>query len=325
MFSNLKRVVLILPSLLLIVTTGSSKQQTQYQSTQGTSSVASRILLAVTVINKSEFVIGLNRDNFQITIDKVPAKILEFNNESTPVSVGILLDASGSMQKLGSKKGAKLRIIQEALASFVALNNASNEYFLIGFNESPQLLTDWTSRGPLITDDFLNLKPYGSTALWDACYLGINKLQQGRHPRRVMILISDGLDNKSRYSFNEFRRYLKETGIVLYTVHISDAQLGTWSALEGQGILEELSLPSGGVMYSASAVKPKAAVETFGLIANELRNQYTIAIEPLTTSDDKKWHKISVKVSGTESAGLLKNLSVRTREGFYALPKNKDP
>lgn len=321
MFSSPRHLVLIF-LFLLILSTSASTRDSQDQSPQSTSPVASPILLAVTVFNKNEFVTGLKQDNFQITIDKIPAKILEFNNESTPVSLGILLDASGSMQKLKSKKGTKLRIIQEALASFVALSNASNEYFLIGFNESPQLVTDWTSRGPLISDDFLNLKPSGNTALWDACYLGINKLQQqGRHRRRVMILISDGLDTNSRYSFDELRRYLKETGIVLFGVHISDFQLGTWSWLEGQATLEDLSVPSGGVMFTTLALTPKAVADTFSLIANELRNQYTIAIEPLAIStDDKKWHKLSVKVKGTESAGLSKEPSVRTRAGFYALP-----
>ena len=278
------------------------------------------IQLFVTVSSKKGFVPGLSQESFKITVDKAPAKIVRFSNEDSPVSVGILVDASGWMRKLGTDKGKKLRILQEGLAWFTSRSNSANAYFLIGFNERPQLLTDWTSKAPLIPEDMLSLKPFGNTALYDACFLGINKLQNARHPRRALILISDGQDNHSRYSYYDLRKLLKETGTLIYAIFLSDSEPGTSLGMEGQGILAELSDPSGG-WFATLAFKPREAIDIFESIANELRTQYTIAIEPPSSADEKKWHKIKLKVTAQNPAGEMKSLSARTREGFYA-PQN---
>ncbi|MGI8917652.1 MAG: VWA domain-containing protein [Pyrinomonadaceae bacterium] len=277
------------------------------------------IHLSVTVTNKQGHVKGLRQENFHITVDKVPSNIVNFSNEDLPVSIGVLLNASASMRRLATDKGKKLRILQEALASFTALSNSANEYFLIGFNERAQLLKDWsTSTTPLVTDEILNLKLSGNTALFDACQVGINKLQDGRHPRRVLFLISDGQDSQSRYTFNELLEVLKQTDTVMYCIHFSDPQPGSALELEGQAILEELARPTGGKFYLASAFKPKEIVSIFESIAAELRSLYMIGIESPRVANEKKWRKIKLKVTVPSAVGEMKNLSARTREGFYA-------
>jgi Ca-activated chloride channel homolog len=209
MLSDYRRIVLVAALISSGLAIGSS--QTSYQvGTRGTPQDTPPIQLSVKVTNKQGLVKGLRQEDFQITVDKVPTNIVKFSNEDAPVSIGVLLDASASMRRLATDKGKKLRILQEALASFTALSNSANEYFLIGFNERAQLLKDWTtSTTPLVTEEILNLKPSGNTALFDACQVGIKKLQDGRHPRRVLLLISDGQDSQSRYTFIPLMSCLK--------------------------------------------------------------------------------------------------------------------
>jgi len=169
-------------------------------------------------------------------------------------------------------------------------------------------------------EKFGKLKPEGNTAMYDACHVAINKLQQGRHAKRVLILISDGLDQGSRYSFSDLRNYLRETGVALYSVCLSP-EINTGSALgyEGPAILSDLSVVSGGLTYTARSIKERSANEIFRAIASELRSQYTIAIEPQATTRKSKWHKIRLKVSPTADVPHeMKDLSARTREGYYA-------
>jgi Ca-activated chloride channel homolog len=318
MYSGYRRIVLVAALINLGLATVFSQTADQAPVPRGTPQDNPPIQLSVKVTNKEGNVRGLSQENFQITVDKVSAKIVQFSNEDSPASVGILLDASASMRKLATDKGRKLRILQEALASFTALSNSANEYFLIGFNERAQLLKDWTSKTPLITEDILSLKPSGNTALFDACHVGINKLQDSRYPRRVLILISDGQDSQSRYTFNDLRQLVKQTGTLVYSIHFSEPQPGSALLLEGQAILHELSFPSGGNWYTASDLKPKEIISVFASIADELRSLYTIGIESPKVVDEKKWHKIKLKVTPPSAAGEMKNLSARTREGFYA-------
>jgi Ca-activated chloride channel family protein len=276
--------------------------------------------LSVTVTNKKGFVTGLKQENFQISIDKATAKIVHFSNDDAPVSVGMLLDASGSMHRLAWNKGSRLRVLQQALASFSSRNNKANEYFLIGFNEKAELWSDWTTGLQLIDKDIVRLQPFGETKLYDACSVAINKLQQGRHSRRVLVLISDGQDNQSKINFRDLLELVKEAGILVYSVHTSAVEPGTALHLEGQAILHELTSASGGVLYTTSQFNERDVNEIFEAIANELRNQYLVAIEPLPAINRRKWRKIKVKVSSPADApGEMKNLTARTRQGYYSL------
>lgn len=307
--------------LSLAITTVSVKSASHERQPQFLPQTPAPIQLTVTVTNKNGFVTGLNQNNFQISVDKLPARIVHFSNQDSPVSVGIVFDASGSTQRLGSEKGKQrnLSLVQQALARFLELSNKSNEYFLIGFSEQPQLLADWTSDATLIVEKLGGLKPWGNTALYDTCHVGIEKLQQGRHPRRALIVISDGQDNSSRYSFTNLRELIMETDILLYSITFPQSvSAGTPFSREGQAILYELSSPTGGVSYVAANFKQRDANEIFEAIATELRSQYAIVIEPVNLDNNKKWHKIRLKVySPDESRPEMKHLSARTREGYY--------
>ncbi|HKO97942.1 MAG TPA: VWA domain-containing protein [Pyrinomonadaceae bacterium] len=269
------------------------------------------ITLTVTVTDTyGRFVSGLNKNAFTVLDEKKPQEITFFSDDDSPVSVGVLFDVSGSMS------GEKIKRARDALAKFIQTSHNSDEYFLIGFNSRAQLLLDKTRDGNSVLDKLTFVQTRNNTALYDACYLGVEKVQRGSHPKRALLLISDGQDNNSRYTFNELRRLLKESDVVLYGVGIlSGVDAGSPMGMEGQGILDELASVSGG-----KAFFPRSAAEMddiFEQIALELRHQYSIGYKPSEFPGDGKWRKIKVRV--TPPRGLPR-LFVRSKEGYYSVP-----
>jgi Ca-activated chloride channel family protein len=267
------------------------------------------ITLTVTVTdNYGRYVSGLDQKAFSILDEKVPQEITFFSDDDAPVSVGVIFDVSGSMS------GEKIRRAREALSRFIGTSHDSDEYFLIGFNSRAQLLLDKTRDGDAVLNKLTFVQPKSQTALYDACYLGVEKVTRGAHPKRALLLISDGQDNSSRYTFTELKRLLKESDVVVYSIGILDgSDAGSSLGMEGQGILDELSSVSGGKAFFPNT--PAEMDEIFERIALELRHQYSIGYRPANFSNDGKWHRIKVKI--TPPRGLPK-LFVRSKEGYYA-------
>jgi Ca-activated chloride channel homolog len=275
---------------------------------------ADLITFTVTVTDTyGRFVSGLSKNAFTVFDEKKPQEITFFSDDDSPVSVGVIFDVSGS----GS--GDKVKRARDALSKFIQTSHNSDEYFLIAFNSRAQLLLDRTRDGNSVLDKLTFVNTKDNTALYDACYLGVEKVQRGAHPKRALLLISDGQDNNSRYTFNELRRLLKESDVVLYGIGIlGGGDAGSALGMEGQGILDELASVSGG-----KAFFPRSAAEMddiFEQIALELRHQYSIGYKPSNFSNDGRWHKVKVKV--TPPRGLPR-LFVRTKEGYYAIPSSR--
>jgi Ca-activated chloride channel family protein len=268
------------------------------------------VTLTVTVTDQyGRYVSGLQQNAFKVFDDKEEQEITYFSDDDAPVSVGIVFDLSGSMS------GDKIVRARQALSRFIETSHNSDEYFLIGFNNRAQLLMERTRDGDAVLNKLTFVQTKGQTALYDACYLGVEKVQRGAHPKRAIILISDGQDNDSRYTFSEVRKLLKESDVVLYGIGIlGGSDPGSPLGMEGQSILDELSSVSGG-----KAFFPNSAAEMdeiFERIALELRHQYSIGYRPKSFTNDGKWHKLKVKV--TPPRGLPR-LFVRSREGYYAV------
>src|SRR5437867_8771610 len=259
------------------------------------------------------FVSGLGKNAFTIFDDKTQQEISFFSDDDAPVSVGVIFDVSGSMS------GDKVKRARDALAHFIQTSHDSDEYFLIAFNNRAQLLLDRTRDGNAVLDKLLFVQTKNNTALYDACYLGVERVQRGTHPKRALLLISDGQDNNSRYTFNELRRVLKESDVVLYAIGIlGGSDVGSSLGMEGQGILDELASVSGG-----KAFYPRSAPEMddiFEQIALELRHQYSIGYRPPNFKSDGKWHHIKVKVAPPRG---LPRLFVRSKEGYFAIANPK--
>jgi Ca-activated chloride channel family protein len=272
------------------------------------------ITFTVTVTDTyGRYVSGLSKGAFTILDEKKPQEITYFSDDDSPVSVGVIFDVSGSMG------GDKIKRARDALSKFIQTSHNMDEYFLIAFNSRAQLLLDKTRDGNQVLDKLTFVQTRNNTALYDACYLGVEKVQRGTHPKRALLLISDGQDNNSRYTFGELRRLLKESDVTLYGIGIlSGSDAGSSMGMEGQGILDELASVSGG-----KAFFPRSNAEMddiFEQIALELRHQYSIGYKPVNFTNDGRWHKIKVRV--TPPRGLPR-LFVRAKEGYYAVPSSR--
>lgn len=325
MDTSYKTIVLLTLLLTHAVTSTAAKLQAQTSSSKLAPKNAEQVDVNVTVNDKTGgFVVGLKPSDFEVSIDKKLARIVSVSQADLPVSVGILLDSSGSVGRGSDKQTARnFYILREAVRHFLESSNQANDYFLMGFNIKPQLMADWTSDPLTIIDKFDHLRVNGNTALYDACYLAVDKLHEGSHPKHALVLISDGQDNFSDYSFNQLRDLLRETNVLLYSIYFpSSTDLGSGLGMEGSAILKELSFLSGGKLFSnkdGAALRLRDANAVFQIIATELRNQYTLSIIPAEPMASKKWHKIKVKVNLPAGAPReMKGLSVRYREGFYA-------
>jgi Ca-activated chloride channel family protein len=266
------------------------------------------ITLSVTLTDAyGRFVTGLTKEAFTVLDDKEAQDISFFSDEDAPVSLGVIFDVSGSM---GKDKIAKAR---DALKHFIQTSHSGDEYFLIGFNHRSQVLMEKTRDADALLTKLTFVQTKGQTALYDACYLGVEKVTRGAHPKRALLIISDGQDNSSRYTFSELRRILKETDVLIYAIGITDKGDPNGLGVSGQAVLDELAGVSGG-----RAFFPDTAAEMneiFERIAIELRHQYSIGYKPKNFVNNGKWHKIKVKVSPPRG---LPRVFVRTKEGYYA-------
>lgn len=269
------------------------------------------VTLTLTVTDLyGRYVSGLTKKAFSVVDNNADQDITFFSDSDAPVSVGILFDVSGSMS------GEKIQKARKALERFVATSHPSDEYFLIAFNDRAQLLLDRTRDGEAVLRKLTLVQPKRNTALYDAVYLGVDRVTRGAHQKRALLIISDGQDNASRYNFNEVRRMMKESDVVTYAVGILDSHdIGSSVGMQGQAFLDELTSVTGG-----KAFYPQTDVEMdeiFERIALELRHQYSIGYTPKDFQPDGKWRKIKVKVKPPRG---LPRLTVRSREGYYATP-----
>lgn len=256
------------------------------------------------------YVSGLTKKMFTIYDNNQEQEITYFSDADAPVSVGILFDVSGSMS------GEKIGKARNALKRFIASSHPSDEYFLIAFNNRAQLLLDRTRDGESVLQKLTLVSPGKNTALYDAVYLGLERVTRGTHQKRALLIISDGQDNASRYNFGEVRRLMKESDVVTYAVGIIDGHdASSAMGMQGQAFLDELSSVTGGKsFYPTSDIEMD---EIFERIALELRHQYSIGYTPADFQPDGKWRKVKVKVKPPRG---LPRLSVRGREGYYATP-----
>jgi Ca-activated chloride channel family protein len=268
------------------------------------------VLVNVTVTDsRSRFVEGMRREHFRIWEDKVEQDIVTFSNEDAPVSLGIILDRSGSMgeKKIPSNASPQYRDKFEEMrtTAFSCLKGGirDDEYFLIEFSNSPQVVADFTNDMSKLREKLLFSGPGGFTALWDAIYLGAAQVEKGTHPRKALLVLTDGLENNSRYTLSQLKNVLREQDVRIYSYG------GGNVTFDG---LNSLTSITGGRTFMGS--NPCKELEA------ELRTQYVIGYRPTNRTKDGEFRRITVRI---KSEGLPKNISgltVRARQGYFATP-----
>jgi Ca-activated chloride channel family protein len=265
------------------------------------------VLVPVTVTDPlNRLVTGLEREDFQVYENNGQQLISSFACEDAPVSIGIIFDLSGSMS-------SKLVRAREAILQFIKTANPQDEFFVIGFNDRPELIEDFTNSVEDIQARLATVQAGHRTALLDAIYYGIAKMKDAHHERKALLVVSDGGDNRSRYTEGEVRAAVREADVEIYSIGIFDPYAPTPEERTGPILLDDVSTSTGGRLFRVDNVDEMSDIAE--KISTELRNQYVIGYKPKDLNRDGKWRKVKVKVNPPPG---LPPLSVYARTGYYA-------
>ena len=267
------------------------------------------ITVNVTVTDAyGRFVSGLSKNHFTVFDDDRQQEITNFSDEDAPASIGIVFDATGSMS------GEKIGRAMSALKHFMDSSHPKDEYFLIDLQSGrANLLVDRTRDGQTILDKLIFIKTKGDTAFYDGVYLAAERVTRGAYPKHAVIVISDGQDNSSRYTFSNLRQALKESDLIVYSIGIEESGFGPLVA-GGSATLDQISNLTGGKAFYPHG--PAEMDDIFEQIALELRHTYSIAFRPSNFALDGKWHKLTVKIHPPRG---MPRLWVHNRAGYFAL------
>jgi Ca-activated chloride channel family protein len=268
--------------------------------------VSNLVLVPVTVLDrKGATMNGLPSGLFSIFEDKLLQPIASFSQQDAPVSMGVILDLSGSMK--GSLGQAK-----SVLRLFFATANSEDEAFLYTVSNLPKKFVGFTTDYRTILGLVADASAIGSTALIDSIYSGLNEIHSGTHARKALLVVSDGMDNHSRYSKAELMARAAESDVQIYAVSIYNPPVNRkpielQEERRGVQLLEDLALKTGGLHLVIRTDKDvRQAASTIG---QALRNQYLIGYVPHNPTHDGKWHAIQVKLN-------LPAAMVATRPGY---------
>jgi Ca-activated chloride channel homolog len=241
---------------------------------------------------KGSPVIGLEKNDFKLFEGEREQRVQYFYSEDAPISVGLIVDMSGSM-------GKKVARVREAVEEFFKLADPADDYFVITFSSRPKLLANTTQSTEVIESKLGEMKAKGETALADAIYAGLHKLKSAQYRRKALVIISDGGDNASRHSLRSVKNLAKESDAEIYAIDVCDAPgiLLTRRLEEkfGKQWLTQVTEATGGrtLAVDNAAKIPDAASK----ISLELRNQYVLAYRPANADRNREWRKLKVKVT----------------------------
>jgi Ca-activated chloride channel family protein len=257
----------------------------------------------------NRFVTGLEKEHFRLFEDKVEQKIAQFSAEDAPLSVGIVFDTSGSM-------GSKLQKSREAVAQFFKTANPEDEFFLIEFNDRPQLIVPFTTNTDEVQNQLTFTQSKGRTALLDGIYMSMNNMKKAHNPRKAILIISDGGDNSSRYTESEIKNAVREADVQVYAIGIFEpmgSRGRTTEEMAGPGLLSEIAEQTGGRHFPVENLSelPDIAAK----IGIELRNQYVLYYSPKNQERDGKYRHVNVKLIQPRGLPPLKAFF---RLGYYA-------
>lgn len=305
-------VALALPLLLLMSLARDSEPQTA-PSIEGQGPRPYRMSVNVDLVvlhptvrdSKSQFVSDLREQNFEVYEDGLRQSIRLFRHEDIPVTVGLVVDHSGSMRR-------KLSEVMAAARTFVQSSSLEDEMFVVNFNEHVTLglpaAMPFTNRSGELVHAISNTAATGKTALYDAVLEARRRLEAGSRDKKVLIVISDGGDNASRHSLTEVLSMVEQSSALVYTIGIFDED----DPDRNPNVLKRLAQVTGGEAFFPG--HPNDVVAVCERIARDIRNQYTIGYVSGNASHPGTYRGIRAVARATGKGKLF----VRTRSGYIA-------
>jgi len=266
------------------------------------------VLHATVTDRKGNPVSGLREGDFQVYEGGAPQRIVIFRHEDIPVTVGLVVDQSGSMRR-------KIREVVAAAGTFARSSNPDDQMFVVNFSDTASLgLPDhvrFTGNTSELERALSGAAKGGKTALYDAVFLALRQIEMGDRDKKALIVISDGGDNASTHSLAQIMRMSEESNTIIYTIGLYDE----YDEDRNPGVLKKLAQATGGEAFFPEEIGPVVGI--CKQIAQDIRGQYTLGYVPTNKKIDGTYRAVRV----TARAPHRGNLFVRTRAGYIAAAK----
>jgi Ca-activated chloride channel homolog len=238
---------------------------------------------------------GLHKEDFRVFEGNTEQTVTQFFSDDSPVSIGLIFDGSNSMtDKIGRTR--------QAVSAFLEMSTTGDEFFLVKFSDRPESVCNFTQDISAIEHGLESIFPAGWTSMFDAIYLGINKMRGAKHGRKVLVVLSDGGDNNSRYTESEIRRLIEEADVRLFSISIRS----------GSAALDKLTEESGGRSLRVRDIDdlPDAAAT----LSAEIHGEYVLGYSPSGAQRDGKYRKVKVELVRPVS---IPRLRTSWKRGYY--------
>jgi VWFA-related protein len=262
------------------------------------------VVLNATVVDRNgKILTDIPRSAFKVYENDVEQQVKIFRREDVPVSLGIIIDNSGSMRDKRQKVGA-------AALKLIKMSNPQDEVFVVNFNDDAYLDQPLTNDVSKLEEALTNYETRGGTAMRDALSMSLDYVKKnGKRDKKVLLVVTDGNDNTSMETLERLVRRCQQSEVLIYAIGLLAEEDGR-EAKKAKRALKELTAATGGLAYYPDTlVQVERIAEQ---VAHEIRNQYVIAYTPSVQELDGTFRKIKVTVNG------YGNPSVRTRSGYYA-------
>jgi VWFA-related protein len=259
--------------------------------------------LSVTVTDDRERPIGgLEKENFVVLEDRVEQPIAVFRHEDIPLSLGLVIDNSRSMEPRKQRLDA-------AASAFVKHSNPEDETFIVHFDSDARLTRGFSRDARSLDRALAAVQPFGETAIYDALVVALNEMEKAKYRKRAMLLITDGVDNASRATLEQTVELVKRRGVPVYIVGLLSASGG----VQSETSLIRIAEGSGGHAYFPGSVdEARAIIER---MARDLRDQYTIGYIPTNPKRDGAWRSVRIEIRIPDRA--VARLTAKYRRGYY--------
>ena len=265
------------------------------------------VVLHASVVDRSgKLLTNLPRSAFRVFEDNVEQQIKIFRREDVPVSMGLVIDNSGSMRDKRQK-------VEAAAIQLVKASNPRDEAFIVNFNDDAYLDVDFTGDIRLMEEGIARIDSRGGTAMRDAIHLSVQHLKEkGKHDKKVLFVVTDGNDNASEITLEKLVQRLQQAEVLVYAIGLLSEE-DKREARRAKRALDAITQATGGVAFYPASLDEvnKIALQ----VAHDIRNQYIIAYTPSNPMLDGSYRQIRVTVNGPNRP------VVRTRTGYYATPE----